>query len=214
MLKIYGMNISSPANKVRYTAEALDLDYEFNQINLAMGEGQKPEYLTIHPLGKVPAIDDNGFRLFESDAICRYLAGKKVGDFYPADLKERALIDQWADYATSHIMNAVSKILFNKVFYKFVGAEVDTRSLNEGEQWFQKYMPVIEAELSKSSNLAGDKMTLADIHLLAALDPCETAEISLVDFPATSKWRNELIERKFYQAVHSSFLDSIKALSA
>ena len=46
MLKIYGMNISSPANKVRYTAEALDLDYEFNQINLAMGEGQKPEYLT------------------------------------------------------------------------------------------------------------------------------------------------------------------------
>jgi len=213
MLKIYGLNASSPSNKVRYTANALGLDYQFEQVNLTAGEGQKTAYLAVHPLGKVPAIDDGGFKLFESGAICRYLAGKVESSFYPSELKERAEIDQWADFSTSHIMNAVSKIVFNRVFYKFLGAEPDSRSLEEGQAWLVRYLPLVESQLAENSNLAGQNRTLADIHLVAALDPCEAAGIPLEDYPATSEWRKSIMAEKFYQDVHPSFLDTLEKLA-
>ena len=82
-MKIYGTYLSAPANKVRLTASALGLDVEYHNLDLTKGEHKSPEYLEVNPLGKVPAIDDDGFYLFESNAICRYMANKSDSDLYP-----------------------------------------------------------------------------------------------------------------------------------
>ena len=76
MLKIYGADLSPPSNKVRFVANELGLDYEYNSVNLVSGENQSEGHLKLHPGGKVPVIDDDGFVLFESNAIIRYLAAK------------------------------------------------------------------------------------------------------------------------------------------
>ena len=76
MLKIYGADLSGPANKVRFVANYLGLKYDYVVVKLREGEHQKPEFLKINPIGKIPAIEDDGFTLFESNAICRYLADK------------------------------------------------------------------------------------------------------------------------------------------
>jgi len=78
MLKLYGSSLSSPTNKVHYCCNYLGQAYELHEINLGVGEQKKPEYLKINPCGRVPAIDDDGFRLFESNAIIRYLSDKKI----------------------------------------------------------------------------------------------------------------------------------------
>ena len=76
MLNIYGSPLSSPTNKVRYVANFLGLNTEFHPVNLGAGEQRSPEYLKINPLAKVPAIEDEGFTLAESNAIIRYMANK------------------------------------------------------------------------------------------------------------------------------------------
>jgi len=79
MLKIYG-NKTFNAVKAVLVAEELGLDYEYVVIDFASGEMKTPEYMKIHPLGKIPAMEHDGEPIFESNNMCRYLAnisGKK-----------------------------------------------------------------------------------------------------------------------------------------
>ena len=71
MLKIYGAEMSPNVNKVRFAANAIGLPFEFKPVNLMAGEQKSPEFLKVNPLGRVPAIDDNGFKLAESNAIMK-----------------------------------------------------------------------------------------------------------------------------------------------
>ena len=116
MLKIYGTELSSPSNKVKFVANELGLEYEYKSVNLISGENKLEEHLKLHPAGKVPVIDDDGFVLFESNAIIRYLAVKSDSPLYPAGTKQRALVDQWSDFVSLHISSSVGRILMNRVF--------------------------------------------------------------------------------------------------
>lgn len=115
MLIIYGHFFSTPTNKVRMTANALNLDYEYHWINLPEGQQRSEEYLKINPLGKVPCIDENGFILTESNAIVRYLCKKNHSTLYPEGLKKQALIDQWMDRCSLHIYQGIMKVVYNRL---------------------------------------------------------------------------------------------------
>ncbi|MCF6275753.1 MAG: glutathione S-transferase N-terminal domain-containing protein, partial [Robiginitomaculum sp.] len=87
MLKIYGHFLSMPTNKVRLCASYLGLPHEYVHVDLQTGEHLKPEYLEINAAGRVPAIDDDGFKLSQSDAICKYMCALSgPSSFYPADI--------------------------------------------------------------------------------------------------------------------------------
>lgn len=205
MLQIYGSPFSSPTNKVRYTANFLNLPYEFHSINLRAGEQRTPEFLKMNPLAKIPAINDNGFSLGESNAIIRYLADKKNSALYPKDLQQRAIIDQWIDYSSHHVMLATSKIMFNTYFYKLAATPIDERSLQDGQQFLGNYLPIIEKQLTSHAFIAGQKMSLADIALIAALDVCEMIEVDLTKYPHIHAWRQKLMHETFYTKCHESY---------
>ena len=212
MLKIYGANLSSPANKIRMTAHVLDLEYEYIQINIREGENRTKEYLALHPAGKVPAIDDDGFVLFESDAIIKYLAVSEASSLYPEDIKQRAIIDQWIDFVSIHVSGAMGRVVFNRVFASFAKVPVDERSLNDGIKFLGRFLPVIDQQLSKSKYLAGERFSLADIDLLTSIDPAEVADIDLSSYENIVKWRNELKQKDFYKKCHVSYDDVVKGL--
>lgn len=212
MLQIYGSPVSSPTNKVLYVANYLNIPYEFHALSLAAGDQQKSEFLKINPYGKVPAIDDEGFTLAESNAIVRYLAAKKQSPIYPQDLKERARIDQWMDYASLHVMTALSRIMYNTYFYKLRGEPKDERSLQDGRKFISAYLPVLEKQLSNSRYIASNTLSLADIVMLAALDVVEVTEVSLISYPHLSTWRKKLMQEAFYQKCHTSYQASFDNL--
>lgn len=214
MLTIYGLPVSSPSNKVRYVANYLKLPYAFHRVNLGNGEHKTPEYLKLNPLGRVPAIDDNGFHLAESNAIIRYLADKQQSDIYPKDLQQRALVDQWIDYASQHVMLALGRIMFNTYFYKFAKAERDERSLQDGRKFINQYLPVVEQQLAKNRYIAGKEFTLADIVMLAALDTCELSDVDLSAYTHITTWRNKLMKEDFYQQCHESYTAAFKQMAA
>jgi glutathione S-transferase len=205
MLHIYGNPLSSPSNKVRYVANYLQIPYEFHLINLGAGEQQSADFLKINPLAKVPAIDDNGFTLAESNAILRYLADKQQSPLYPKDLQQRAKVDQWLDYAAIHVMMAMAKIMFNTYFYKFKEMPLDERSLQDGNNFINSYLPLLEKQLSISTFIAANTITIADIALLAALDTVEVCNVDLSHFPHLVEWRHKLMNEKFYTDYHENY---------
>ena len=213
MLKIYGIDVSTWSNRVRFTANYLGLEYEYIQINLMMGEGQSETYRSLHPAGKVPAIDDDGFHLFESGAITRYLAKKENSDLYPQDLKQSALVDQWSDFVTQHIAKAFERVVFNRALFKLVGAEQDQRSLDEGLKFLDRFLPIVDEQLGRSKHLASNQISLADMTLLCWMDPAEVCSINLDQYANLNTWRNRLKQADFYTACHNDYREVFNRLS-
>ena len=214
MLKIYGHEISLPANKVRMCANALGLEYEYARVDLPAGEHKSDTYLAVHPAGKVPAIDDDGFTLFESDAIMKYLCRKIGSDYYPRDPAKQAKVDQWCSFVSIHINTAIARVGFNKLAAPRMGVDVDERSMADGYRFLEQFLPVIEQQLGKTKFLAGDELTIADFCLLATVDPVELIEIDMKQYPNLSAWRENLRSQDFYQRVHKFYGEAMSETAA
>ena len=214
MLKIYGSDLSAPANKVRFVANALGIKYEYQKVNLRAGEHMKPEYKSIHPSNKIPAIDDDGFKLFESNAIIRYLADKVNSPLYPKGLKERAVVDAWLDFGSMHVGMALAKVIYNRVFAPMRGVAVDENSIKEGLGFLDRFLPVVDEQLGKTKYLAGNQITLADINLVALLDPAEVSQVDISKYKNIVVWRNSLKQAEFYTKCFNDYGDALKAMQA
>src|SRR5256885_11517490 len=99
MLKIWGRNNSINVQKVMWAVGELALPHERIDIGGAFGKNKEPAYLAMNPNGLVPTLqEDDGFLLWESNTIVRYLAAKhSAGTLEPAEPKQRALASQWMD---------------------------------------------------------------------------------------------------------------------
>ncbi len=206
MLNIYGHFMSMPSNKVRLCASFLELPHEYHHVDLQSGEQMSPRYLDINPFGRVPAIEDGGFKLSQSDAINRYLcllAGPSA--FYPDDVQDQAIVNQWNDYASQHIQNYMGRVFHNKIIAPLIEQEPDEKSMAFGERMLARDLPHFDTQLKDNQYLCGDNISLADLALIAALEPSEMVELDLLGYPNIVKWRSGIMERGFYRRVHARF---------
>jgi len=210
MVILYGADLSSPSNKVRFVLHALNLTYDYKRISIREGQNRTPEFLKLHPAGKVPVIDDNGFVLFESNAIIKYLAQKNNSSLYPLDLEQKSLIDQWIDFISMHVNGALEKILYNRVFAPVIGVPADERAIQEGEKLFHRFLPVVDNQTGCHPYLVRSGMTLADFCLLAALDPVEAGGLSLESYPKVKAWREKMQAQEFYTRCHGSYVEALQ----
>ena len=123
MIKLFGNPLSTCTRKVLCTLHETNTPFEFNVIDFTKGEHKQPAHMARQPFGQVPAIDDDGFGLYESRAICRYLdesitTGNKLT---PATAKDRALMEQWISvehsYFTPAAMKVITQAVFNPMMY-------------------------------------------------------------------------------------------------
>ena len=205
MIKLYGIPISNNVNKVRYCLNHLGLEYDWTQTNPMQGETQAASFLKINPVGKIPALEDDSFPIFESNAIIKYLASKQNSPIYPQDLKQRVIVDQWIDFVSIHVGDGVTRIMYNRLIAPLLGQEVDEKSLKKGLEFLGKYLPICDQQLAKNKYLAGANFTLADINLLAVLDPCEMIQVPLTGYSNLTKWRNALKTQPFYQKCYKDY---------
>jgi glutathione S-transferase len=190
-------------------ANAVGADYEFVLIDLSQGEQKSDRYLAVNPVGQVPAIDDDGVKLFESNAINKYLARKHRSPLYPETLLAQARVDQWTDFVANLISPAYRRILFNRIIAPQIGAPVNDNAIREGEEMIERAMPIVEAQLQQHACLAGTELSLADIALLASIDPSEAIEVDLAAFPKLAAWRGDLRKQDFYTRVHGHYGEGV-----
>jgi glutathione S-transferase len=210
MLKIYGFPMSGRFNKVRMVANALNIEHEYQFVNLMEGEHKSDRHRELHPGGKIPVIDDDGFILFESNAIIRYLCQSHGFRLYAKEPQPQALIDQWCDFVCYHLDSHVVSLVMNKVLFPQMGMPIDELALKERPQFLADFLPVVEKRLGDHPYLAGEDFSIADICLLTALDPAEMIELDLQPYPSISAWREQLRSQKFYLDVHHHFGESME----
>jgi glutathione S-transferase len=98
-IKIWGRANSGNVKKVLVVADELGVPYERVDAGMNFGIVDTPEYRKLNPNSRVPTIEDGDYVLWESHAICRYLAMQYGGEaIYPKDPKARASIDRWLDW--------------------------------------------------------------------------------------------------------------------
>ena len=204
-MKLYGHFMSSPANQARYVASALGVAHDYEHVDLMQGQQKTPEFLSVNPVGKVPALEDGAYKLSESNAISRYLASKNDGKLYSRDLQESAKIDQWMDFATQHVRMSVGKVLFNKMFAPMMDMPSDENAIAEGRNHLDAQLPIINEALGRNPYLTGSEFTIADIAMVAAMDPFEVIEYDASAFPNVDKWRKSMMAQDWYQNVHSHY---------
>ena len=111
MIKIWGRNTSSNVQKAMWAVGELKLEHERIDVGGAFGKNNEPAYLAMNPNGLVPTLEEeDGFLLWESNSIVRYLAGKhdKSGALEPKDAKQRAIASQWMDWQLSVLGPAIT----------------------------------------------------------------------------------------------------------
>src|SRR5262245_58449610 len=121
-LRLYDGSRSPNARKVRLLAAELGLALECVRLDFAKGEYRSEAFLALNPNGKVPTLDDDGFVLWESCAILRYLAGKRPErGLVPLDARGQALVDQWLFWWTAHPEAALLELAAEKLIKPFLG---------------------------------------------------------------------------------------------
>jgi len=155
--------------KVSITLEELGLPYEPHAVNIGKNESWTPEFLSLNPNGKIPAIiDPDGpggkpLGLFESGAILLYLA-EKTGKLIPADPSLRYETIQWVFFQMAAIGPMFGQVGF---FHKFAGREIeDKRPLQRYVDESKRLLGVIETRLSGREWIMGDEYSIADISML------------------------------------------------
>ncbi|MBX2806101.1 MAG: glutathione S-transferase N-terminal domain-containing protein [Hyphomicrobiales bacterium] len=201
MLKVYGRANSINVRKVLWLLDELELPYEREDWGRGFQPVSDPAFTAINPLAVIPAIDDDGFILSESNVILRYLAAKhERTDLLPTEIKQRAIVERWMDWQVAE-QSTASRAAFIGGFIKAPipgGEDVIRASL---EQWPQT-MLMIEQQLQGSGgHIAGPKFTLADIPIGLSVQrwfAIELPELKRPDLPATRAYYERLSARSPY----------------
>lgn len=199
MLTIYGIE-SNNTVKVLLTAEEVGCSYQFNHLNLLKGEHKTPEHIARHPLGKVPAIDDGGDCLYESNAICRYLAVKNKSPLYAGDALQLGHIDQWVDLLTQHIGKWISVFFFEEIVRpKFLQQEPKQAEMDEAQGFLDEQLPVMDKQLQDKPFLLGEQLTIADTIAMSYIQIHEVTSVDLSQYENIMRWYEGFSKRDSFK---------------
>jgi glutathione S-transferase len=148
-----------------------------------------------NPSGRIPAMDDNGFMLCESNAIMIYLASKKPSSLYPDDAPSRAKVHQWLSWDSAHWTPAYQPIQFERVVKHVLDlGPTDEAVVEKALVAFRREAALLERALAENEWLTGGEPTLADFSVGAGLTYAEPARLPLDEFPNVRAWNARLGE--------------------
>src|SRR5918992_4418035 len=160
MIKLYTFPASSNSRKVRMALIEKGLEFERVNVDLSKREQKNPEYLKIHPFGQVPALDDEGFILYDSTIINEYLEDEyPYPPLMPKDSEGRARARMMEDLRDSHFNPASGQL--NRELRKPEG-ERDQRAIEQARAKIIECFERIELQLTGREYLVGE-FSLADI---------------------------------------------------
>jgi len=194
-LKIYGM-AQSRAMRPLWLARELGIPHELVETHF-MKEAKQPAYLAINPNGKIPAIDDDGFRLWESMAINLYLVKKHGGPLAPAGLQEEGLVLQWSFWAMTELEPLLMTVLLHTQILP--EDKRDPAQAEKAAKRLQAPLGVLEKHLAERPHLLGERFTVADLNVASVLVWARLARIDLAGTPKVAAWLKASMARPAFK---------------
>ena len=185
--------------RVVWLLEELGVPYRIELVNFSFKARMSPEYLRVHPLGQLPALDDDDVHMFESGAIVEYLVERyDTGKLAPkVGSPERAVFLQWCHFAEASLMREMGDIMKHRFLLpepKRIAPMVDY-ARNE----FRRRLAVLETALGEREHILAQGFSAADIMLDYPLMLAERAQELPEEFPKVRAYHARLKQRPGYQ---------------
>ena len=193
-IKLYDHIESQNGYKVRLALSNLKVDYEFIQLDLMGGEHKKDWVLKLNPNGKIPTLVDDGYAIWESNAILLYLGRKFVpqessNNLIPQDLKKLGMMLEWMFFETSTLQTAIQPARFIHIFIP--PEKRDQNSLNKLIEKSKNALQIVDNYLAKHEYLAID-YSMADISCYGQIYTTPEIGISLSEYKNIQAWQKRV----------------------
>jgi glutathione S-transferase len=162
MTKIWGRKDGSNVIKVLWCLGELGIEYERIDWGGSFGGNDDPDYRRKNPNGRLPTLEeDDGFCLWESGAIMRYLcAGHSIGELYPQDLRARAAADKWMDWSSLYLAGFNASYLDHH--FRLPETERSVAGLEQAVDKATPWFDMLDAHLAENTYIGGEGLTMAD----------------------------------------------------
>ncbi len=198
MLEIFGRKNSSNVIPVMWTVGELGLEHQRHNIGGSFGGDDSEAYAKMNPNRLIPTINDNGFVLWESMAITRYLCRQYgMGSLFPEDPRQAALADQWMDWYKSSFAANLMPVFFNLV--RTPKSEQNLELVQKCTVAAINYLGVLEQHLQGKDFIIGDSFSMGDIPLGAMMYKFYNLDIERPELPNIEAWYARLCERPAFQ---------------
>lgn len=182
-IKLYGFPLSGHTHRVQLMLSLLGLPSEFILVDLKQGAHKTAQFIaTVNSFGQVPAIDDNGTVLADSNAILVYLATQYGnGRWLPSDPVGQARVQRWLSAAAGQLHASAATARLALVF----GAQVDTATAVSRAH---ALLALVEQQVGQARFLAGEQPTIADVAFYTYVAHAPEGNVSLADYPQVRAW--------------------------
>ena len=210
MLKIWGRPTSACTQRSLWCIEEAGIPYEFTLASAIMGPKghiskggepfgvvDTPEYRLMNPNGTVPTIDDDGFVLWESNAILAYIALSKKSDLYADDSRTFGQAVAWGSWSNEHLDPPMTDLVLH--FTRLAKHLRDPAMVDKARGDMAKQARTLEGQLVTRPYLAGDNFTIADISVAPAIYRWQLFDDARPPLPNVEAWVERLAQRPAFQ---------------
>jgi glutathione S-transferase len=182
--------------KVLYVLEEVGVEFEYRFVDLMKGENRTDAFRAMTPVGKVPVLEHDGEFLFESGAICRYVASEEHSPLLPADKLQRARVDQWMTFFTCHPGRWLNEIYFEQVIKPVAGmGETNIAACEKAAKFAHSQLKLVDRWLGSRDWLANDAFSIAEPFALGYMEQAHVVGFGLDEHPNVQAWLARLEER-------------------
>ncbi len=195
-MKLHVFPASPRAFKVLVVANYLGLSYETCLVDLGTGAQRQPGFTSLNPNQRMPVLEEDGFVLWESNAIIQYLASKRPeSGLLPSEARACADVNRWLFWESAHWDCACAILIFERVVKGLFGmGEPDPAEIAKGDERFHRAATVLDGQLTGHNFVTQNRLTLADFSLGADLNLAKRAQMPLEKYSEIRRWHAALSE--------------------
>lgn len=211
MLRLWGRPTSGRTQKVLWTLAEIGQPFELILASGTMGPGghvskgntpygvvDTAEYRAMNPNGRVPTIDDDGFVLWESNSIVRYLAMQYAPDLlYGNDVRTFASASRWLDWENNELLPPQHEMAMHLI--RLPEAQRSATVLEEARLAFVKRLRIMDTELGRTRYMCGERFTYGDIALGLRVHRWKVFGLAGPELPNVERWYAEITARPAFQ---------------
>ena len=187
MLKIWGRISSINVRKVVFAAQWLGIPFERVDAGHEFGIEKPAEYIEMNPNSLVPAIEDDGLQLWESNVIVRYLCAKhSMGGLYPATLEQRFDAERWMDWQQT-TLNPAGRNAFVQLL-RVAPEKRQPKLVEESIAATEPLLKMLDGHLANQPYMAGDAFTMADIPIACEIHRWRGTPVPQIELPHVDRW--------------------------